>query len=94
MHMQKTGTGGNMSFDFYSDAAELNKKPKATQVATVLHVAGPDAEEIHSMFIFNEEESSDDYENNCPQKIQSTLPAKEKCCLCKIHVLGKEPKPT
>lgn len=49
-------------FNFYFAAAEIKKKPKATQVAILLHVAGPDAQEIHSTFVFAVGESADDYE--------------------------------
>lgn len=59
----KLGTNANAEdwrqweheFQFYFNAAELNKKPKATQVVILLHVAGPGAQEIHSMFVFSKE---------------------------------------
>ena len=39
-------------FAFYFAAAELSKKPQKTQVAILLHCAGPEAQDIYSNFVF------------------------------------------
>ena len=48
-------------FAFYFAAAELSKKPKKTQVAILLHCAGPEAQDIYSNFVFanNDDDSLD-----------------------------------
>ena len=50
------------SFNHYYYACELDKKDAKRQVATLLHVAGPEAQEIHSQFKFAAGEDKDDYE--------------------------------
>ena len=39
-------------FAFYFAAAELNKKATKTQVAILLHGAGPEPQDIYSNFVF------------------------------------------
>ena len=41
-------------FKVYYTAAELVKKEPKTRVAILLHCAGPEAQDIHSNFVFNE----------------------------------------
>ena len=43
------------TFRIYLKAAELKKKPKDIQVAILLNNAGPEAQEIHEHFEFDEE---------------------------------------
>ena len=45
----------------YFVACELGKKAKETQVAILLHTAGPEAQEIHRTLTYAEEEDSKDY---------------------------------
>ncbi|ELU15314.1 hypothetical protein CAPTEDRAFT_193792 [Capitella teleta] len=48
-------------FHLYFTAREISKKLKAAQVAILLHVAGTDAQELHSALVFAEKEASGDY---------------------------------
>jgi len=51
-------------FRIYYTAAELSKKTKPTQVAILLHCAGPEAQDIHKTFVFDGENSkADEYEH-------------------------------
>ena len=47
-------------FTIYMQAAEMGQKPPATQVAVLLHCAGPDALEVFNTFTFGEGESGED----------------------------------
>ena len=49
-------------FRTYYCAAELTKKDKETQVAILLHVAGPEAQEIHETFVFADDADKTDYQ--------------------------------
>ena len=44
-------------FRFYSQASELDIKSPATQTAILLHVAGPEAQEIYQTFVFPPQEA-------------------------------------
>ena len=48
-------------FVTYFIAAELSEKSKAVQVARLLNAAGPEAQEIHELFTFAENEDREDY---------------------------------
>lgn len=48
-------------FEIYFQACELADKSKATQVAILLHTAGPEAQEIAATFTWNEGEDKQDY---------------------------------
>ena len=48
-------------FGAYFVAAELEKKSKEVQVASLLNAAGPKAQEIHDLFSFENEEGEKDY---------------------------------
>ena len=54
----------------YFVACELGKKAKETQVAILLHSAGPEAHEIHRTLTYSEEEDSKDY-NTVLSKLRS-----------------------
>ena len=43
-------------FTVYMRAAEVSQKPPATQVAIILHCAGPEALEVYNTFPFDGEE--------------------------------------
>ena len=43
-------------FEIYFDACELGEKSKPTQVAILLHAAGPEAQEIHRAFTWGDGE--------------------------------------
>jgi hypothetical protein len=47
-------------FETYHVAAELKKKEADVQVAILLHAAGSEAQEIHSQFVFENEEDKKD----------------------------------
>ena len=49
-------------FAFYFAAAELNKKPKKTQVAILLHCVGPEVHDIYSNVVFSN--NDDDRDTN------------------------------
>ena len=49
-------------FVTYFDAAELDQKPKKVQVARLLNAAGVEAQEIHELFIFANDNEKLDYE--------------------------------
>ena len=51
----------------YFVACELGKKAKETQVAILLHTAGPEAQEIHRTLTYAEEEDSKDYNTVLPK---------------------------
>ena len=48
------------TFETYFTAAEVSKKAPNVQIAILLHTAGGEAQEIHSQFIFTEQENKDD----------------------------------
>ena len=48
-------------FGTYFVAAELDKKSKEVQVARLLNAAGPEAQEIHDLFSFENVEEEKDY---------------------------------
>ena len=48
-------------FITYFTAAELSEKPKIVQVARLLNAAGPEAQEIHELFVYAENEDREDY---------------------------------
>jgi len=48
-------------FEVYYDACEISKKPKATQVAILLHAAGPEAQDVHDAFAWADGEDKADY---------------------------------
>lgn len=48
-------------FEIYYLACELDKKPKATQVAILLHAAGPEAQEIAATFSWGASEDKENY---------------------------------
>ena len=48
-------------FLVYYTACELSKKAKETQVAILLHAAGPEAQEIHETFTFVNDDDKKDY---------------------------------
>ena len=48
-------------FENYFAACELEKKPKETQVAILLHTAGAEAQEIHEQFTFQTDDEKKDY---------------------------------
>ena len=52
-------------FAFYFAAAELNKKATKTQVAILLHCAGPEAQDSYSNFVFanNYDDRDTDWEH-------------------------------
>ena len=48
-------------FKTYFVAAELSAKPKEVQVARLLNAAGAEAQEIHELFTFGEQEDQMEY---------------------------------
>ncbi len=48
------------AFETYFTAAEIEKKSAKVQIAILLHTAGPEAQVIHSQFVFANETDKDD----------------------------------
>ena len=55
-------TSWEQQFRVYFQACELSEKSKSTQVAVLLHTAGPEAQKVHETFQYAKGESKNDYE--------------------------------
>ena len=71
-NLAETWRKWEQQFRTYFAAAELDSKPKKTQTAILLHVAGPESQEIYQTFAFDplgedEEDPRDD--RDCPLKV-------------------------
>ena len=58
-NLAETWRRWEQQFRVYFTAAEVNKKPKATQVAILLHTCGPQALDIYGTFTFADTEDKD-----------------------------------
>ena len=56
-NLAETWRKWEQQFRFYFQASELDKKPPTTQTAILLHVAGPEAQEIYQTFVFPPQEA-------------------------------------